>query len=314
METTSPTFSNQVPEGKEKEKDAIWVFGHVTEDRLVHARRLGGAAAFGAQAGLALDLLVHLHTAAPLDFDLLSPWMQHPHLHCSIQPAPCPTIFELDYSGPIRTITLKHRAQSLARPKQAPSAIPPRLIYLAPVIGECNAELLEWAASCGPVVLGLQGWLRKAGPKGVLQPDLDPMLSSTAPLHKQIVAIVFSELDHPQAHMLAHNLCMRGALVALTRGSQGATLWLPHSKKNITFDVPAAPAKEADPTGAGDVFGIVLGLALQAGLGPKAAAHHAAYAAARTVEGPQMGTLPKHAQDLRRSLSGDRPLKNEACI
>jgi sugar/nucleoside kinase (ribokinase family) len=46
-----------------------------------------------------------------------------------------------------------------------------------------------------------------------------------------------------------------------------------------------------DPTGAGDVFGLVLALSLAGGAAPTEAATLAAGAAARVVEGPGLGRL-----------------------
>ena len=57
------------------------------------------------------------------------------------------------------------------------------------------------------------------------------------------------------------------------------------------LEIPAAPAREVDPTGAGDVFGVVLTLELAAGKPLAAAGRAAAAAAARVVEGPGLGTL-----------------------
>jgi len=56
-------------------------------------------------------------------------------------------------------------------------------------------------------------------------------------------------------------------------------------------EVPAAPASEVDSTGAGDVFGLVFTLRLAGGADPETAAHAAAAAAARVVEGPGIGRL-----------------------
>jgi len=75
--------------------------------------------------------------------------------------------------------------------------------------------------------------------------------------------------------------------VAITRGAQGSTLLLAGDR----LDVPAAPAHEIDPTGAGDVFGVVLTLHLGAGASPHQAATIAATAAARVVEGTGLGRL-----------------------
>ena len=74
---------------------------------------------------------------------------------------------------------------------------------------------------------------------------------------------------------------------AVTRGARGAMLWTARE----CIDVPAAPAHEVDPTGAGDVFGVVLTLELANGKPLAAAGRAAAAAAARVVEGPGLGTL-----------------------
>ena len=50
----------------------------------------------------------------------------------------------------------------------------------------------------------------------------------------------------------------RGLIVALTRSSRGATIL----EGTQRWDIPAAPAREVDPTGAGDVFGIALTVSL----------------------------------------------------
>jgi sugar/nucleoside kinase (ribokinase family) len=79
----------------------------------------------------------------------------------------------------------------------------------------------------------------------------------------------------------------KGALWAITRGARGATIGTATER----IDVPAAAANEIDPTGAGDVFGVVLTLELANGKPLLAAGRAAAAAAARVVEGPGLGTL-----------------------
>ena len=74
---------------------------------------------------------------------------------------------------------------------------------------------------------------------------------------------------------------------AITRGARGATL----IRGAERVDIPAAPARELDPTGAGDVFGVVLTLELARDELLLTAGRAAAEAAARVVEGPGLGTL-----------------------
>ena len=105
-------------------------------------------------------------------------------------------------------------------------------------------------------------------------------------------AAIVSEDDHPGAEGVL--LAFRGDndVAAITRGAKGAMLY----GRQQCIDVPAARAREVDPTGAGDVFGVVLTLELARGKGLRAAGRAAAWAAARVVEGPGLGTLPESSR------------------
>lgn len=87
--------------------------------------------------------------------------------------------------------------------------------------------------------------------------------------------------------VIAGRYAAAGAIVAVTRGAEGATLLAGGAR----IDVPAMPADEVDPTGAGDVFGVVFTLRLAAGDPPTVGGAAAAAAAARVVEGPGIGRL-----------------------
>jgi hypothetical protein len=157
-------------------------------------------------------------------------------------------------------------------------------IYVGPVAGECDRTLVE---SLGPrafICAGLQGWLRRADAEGRIQPALLPEVSDPP---ANLRAAVLSEEDHPDAEQIAARLAGRGVVVAVTRGARGATVLASGER----FHVPAAPAHERDPTGAGDVFGVAFGTALARNCRPDEAARLAALAAARVVEGPGVGTL-----------------------
>jgi 1D-myo-inositol 3-kinase len=99
---------------------------------------------------------------------------------------------------------------------------------------------------------------------------------------------ILSEEDHPDAESVAARFIARGALVAVTRGARGATLQATAAGR---WEIPPAPAVEIDPTGAGDVFGVVLALGLASGKAPADAGADAAWAAARVIEGPGLGRL-----------------------
>jgi sugar/nucleoside kinase (ribokinase family) len=131
---------------------------------------------------------------------------------------------------------------------------------------------------------GLQGWLRRAAPDGLVEPAVaDEVARPPAALR----AAIFSEEDHPEAHHIAETLARTRMAVALTRAAAGALILQTDQRLRI----PAVPAREVDPTGAGDVFGVVFTVALSRSLPLPRAAALASLAAARVVEGPGLGRL-----------------------
>ncbi len=265
---------------------ATLILGHITRDLIGHTTRLGGAVSYAAQAAHIAGRTAHVITSCRDESDLLTP-LRELDITITAIPAYDTTTFVLDYSGPVRRLELRSRAHDIL-PTHLPADMTPYgLVYIAPVAGECAKSLVE-AVLRHPditVVLGLQGWLRSIE-HGEVRPACDPMVFNPPP---GISAMIFSELDHPDAENIARTLATHVPVVALTRGAQGATLF----ERNRITHIPAAPAHEVDPTGAGDVFGMFLGLALMQGLSPHDAAVIGSQAAARVVEGPGMGSLNK---------------------
>lgn len=269
----------------------LLIIGHVTRDFIGGDTRLGGSASFAARVAATLGIRTALVTVAPRDFTLMAPLHDLPGLAIHCVPSPDVTTFELDYSGPRRRVILRSRARALS-PEDVPAEwrdCP--MAYVANVAGECDRTLIE-SLRAGLVGAELQGWLRKPGPTGAVEPTLAPEI--TVP-PRGLRAAVFSEEDHPDAESIAEHLARSGLTAALTRSSRGATL----RAGDARWDIPAAPAREVDPTGAGDVFGIALTVALGRGASVPDAARAAAAIAARVVEGPGLGNLtPADARHL----------------
>ncbi|MDY7230817.1 PfkB family carbohydrate kinase [Hyalangium rubrum] len=261
----------------------LLVVGHVTRDYIRGETRLGGAASFSSRVAATLGIETALVTSAPSDYALMAPLRSLPGLSIHVVPSPTVTTFELDYSGPRRRLYLRE----VARPIRIED-IPPEwrdipVAYVAPVAGECDRALVEGLRS-KLICVGLQGWLRKTAPDGLVEPSIHSEASEPP---RGLGAAVFSEEDHPEAEFLAEQFARRGPVVALTRGRRGSTV----RAGSQQWEIPAAPANEVDPTGAGDVFGIGLTLALARGASAPDAARAAAAIAARVVEGPEMGNL-----------------------
>ncbi len=262
----------------------LLVLGHVTRDEFPGGVRMGGAASFAARAAMALGLRTALVTAAPPEWPLLGELRALPGLDLHVATSREVTTFALDYSGPRRRLVQRATAHPL-RPEDVPTEVRAAAVaYVGPVAGECDRALVESLGAAPFVASGIQGWLRRPGAGGVVEPAL--AAEATAP-PANLRAAILSEEDHPEAGSIAAALAARGIAVALTRGARGATLL----RAGTHLDIPAAPATEVDPTGAGDVFGLVFALALARGADLGTAGERAAAAAARVVEGPGLGTL-----------------------
>ena len=261
----------------------LLVLGHVTCDEFGDERRLGGATGYAARAAALLGIETALVTVAPVDSPLLEPLAATPGLQVHVAPSDVMTTFALDYRGPRRRLVLRTSARPVTLADVPPAWRGPRVVYAGGVFGECGRALLD-GFSGAHVIAAVQGWLRRRDVDGTILPALtDEALEPPGSL----ASAVLSEEDHPEAEEIAARYAARGTFVALTRGAKGATIL----HRDQRLEIPAAPAQEVDPTGAGDVFGLVFGLALAEGHPVAEAGRRAALAAARVVEGPGLGRL-----------------------
>ena len=260
----------------------LLVIGHVTRDEVEGGVCLGGAAGYAALAAVRLGIETALVTAAPPADPLLAPLRALPKLSLHCADSDELTTFALAYAGSRRSLALRRRARALTADDIPEGWRGAPVAYVGPVAGECDRALVAALASRF-VGAGLQGWLRRAAPDGTIGPALAAEALDPPPLG----AAILSEEDHPDVEAVAARFAAAGATVAITRGACGATILAEGER----IEVSPAPAREVDPTGAGDVFGVVLTLRLAAGATTRAAAAAAAEAAARVVEGPGLGTL-----------------------
>jgi sugar/nucleoside kinase (ribokinase family) len=260
----------------------ILVLGHVTRDLIGSKERLGGSASFAAQAVAALGYRATVVTAAPSHV-LLRPLLENPCIVLHRKNCSDFTTFVLDYSKPQRRLFLSTQAPPLLPEDIPPAVRKTQVAYVAPVMRECGSAVIE-NIETDFLVVGAQGWMRKVAEDGLVIPY--PAPANAIPRKARVV--VFSELDCREPEAFGRNLADRGSIVAITRATKGVTL-LAGGK---VMDLPCEPvSSEVDPTGAGDVFGVVLGLNLYVGMDLVDAAKSAMWAAARVVEGPGMGNL-----------------------
>lgn len=272
-----------------RSRPTLLVLGHVTRDRFGDETRLGGAAAFAARAATLLGIDTALLTIAPPSAPELAELRVLPRERVSVLPSDTITTFALEYSGEERALWLHTRARPLVASDVPPAWRRPDVVFVGSVAGECDEALVDAfpdAFVCGC----LQGWLRA--------PELGRVQAGPLPapcrVPASLRALTLSRSDHPSSQTLARSLARRGVVSALTEGRRGVTVFSGAQR----YEVRAVPAREVDPTGAGDVFSIVFGLSLWAGFEPLAAAERGVLAAARAVEGPGLGTLADIAGQL----------------
>ena len=255
----------------------------MTRDELPDGQvRLGGAAAYGALAAARLGVPTVLCTAAAPDDPVLAALSATPRLQVHVVPAEATTTFGLAYAGGARQLVLRRRARPLTPADVPPAFRAAPVAYVGPVAGECDRALVDSLAGRF-LGAGLQGWLRRRDSDGRVVPSLSPEVNDPPALGCAIVSVE----DHPEVEAVAARFAAKGAVAAITRGARGATLIAADDR----IEIPAVPAREVEPTGAGDVFGVVLTWRLAGGASLAAAAADAAAAAARVVEGPGLGRL-----------------------
>jgi len=263
----------------------LLVVGHVTRDEVDGGVRLGGAASYAALAAACLGYETALVTVAPPGEPLLEPLRGAPRLSLHCVASDVMTTFALEYADQRRRLWLRRRARPLGLDDVPAAWRRPRVAYVGPVAGECDAAFVR-RLDARFVGAGLQGWLRRVRDDGLIEPA--PLAEAAAVQDPpRLNVAILSEEDHPGAEGVVATFVRDGGASAITRGARGATLCSGVDR----VEVLAAPAREVDPTGAGDVFGVVLTLELARGAPLAAAGRAAAAAAARVVEGPGLGTL-----------------------
>lgn len=215
--------------------------GHVTRDLTERGRAVGGAALYAAVTASRLGWRAGLLTrGAPSEarefLESLDVVVDGPSEES--------TTFEMRYSGDERTQRLLGRASPIEEGMLPESWREARVVLLGPVFQEVPPSMAEGFPKA---MLGVapQGWLRRAEVGGfVEQADW-----YEAGVLERADVVTLSELDVVNRRIPDRWLEHEGIFL-LTKGRRGALMRF----RGRWFDVPAYPAVEVDPTGAGDVF------------------------------------------------------------
>lgn len=264
--------------------------GHVTLDRFDAATRPGGAALFAAVTACRLGLRAALFTSHGPDFpvDTLPTRLEILSLD-----APATTVFEHRRTDAGRALRLRSRARPLSALDVPADWREASLVLLAPVLDEVDTGFLE-AFPEATLGAAAQGWLRAVEPDGAVVAR-----AWTPPpglLERLQVLFVSAEDVHGQEAAMVRWV-ERLPLAVVTAGRSGALLYVNGER----YEIRARPAREVDPTGAGDVFAAAFLIHYHRTGDPWEAAAAATCAASLSVEAEGWHGIPDEAT-LARAL------------
>lgn len=269
----------------------VLVCGHVTLDRVPEGLRPGGSVTYAGLAWRALGARVRVLTAAGPDF----PSEALNGLEVLRLPSPRTTVFENRHGADGRRTQRVEAAAARLDPARLPPAWREAdVLHLAPVLGELDVAAFRAAVRARWVGLGVQGLVRVVAPGGaVTQP---PLALDPAALRGVDVAFLGDDDLVGQGDLVAR-LAAAVPLVVLTHGARGCEVL----EGGRSRWVGIFPAREVDPTGAGDAFAAGFLLALARGAPPVEAARLGAAAGSIAVEGLGIESLARVGDALERA-------------
>jgi hypothetical protein len=261
------------------------MLGHITSDLLPDGRTIpGGTSLYAARTAQRLS---HHPAIVSATATLPADWPHDvPVAHVSHSQAP---IFENRYTPTGRIQFLHGDAQPLTFADIPVAWHHPAIVHLGPILAETPLDIVTHFPDA---LIGMtpQGMMRTWQPPFPCQIQYTPFAPNPALLARVHVLVMSIEDVHGD-HTVAERYAQHCGIVALTRGANGADIYLDGQLHHIE----AYPAVERDPTGAGDVFAAALLIRYHETRNPIKAAQFAAVVAAASVEGLGISTIPDRA-------------------
>ncbi len=209
------------------------------------------------------------------------------------EPSESTTTFDIRYSGDAREVRLRELAPSIQGEGLPEGWGDADVVMLAPVYQEVSTSL---AGRFPGALLGVapQGWLRRTSAGG----RVEAVDWYDAEALERAEVVVLSENDVRGGRIPGHWLGHEGIFI-LTRGRRGSVM----RYGGRWYDIPAYPAREVDPTGAGDVFAAAFLIRYFETSDACEASLFASCAASLKVEGVGAGAIPSREQIQRRMSS-----------
>jgi sugar/nucleoside kinase (ribokinase family) len=258
------------------------MLGHITSDLLPDGTTIpGGTALYAARTAQRLGRqpgIVSAQATLPADWPSSVPVATVSH-----SSAP---IFENRYTPNGRIQFLHGDALPLAATDIPTAWRTPAIVHLGPILAETPLTLVDAfpEALIGMTPQGMMRRWQKPFPSQIVYIPFDPAPA----LLKKVDILVMSIEDVHGDRSVAERYAQHCGIVALTYGAKGADIFIDGSPIHI----PAYPADEVDPTGAGDVFAAALLVRYQETRDAVVAAYFAAVVAAASVEGLGISAIP----------------------
>jgi sugar/nucleoside kinase (ribokinase family) len=263
------------------------IIGHITKDVLPQGGfSLGGTVSYAATTAHRMGYRVGVVTSTGTDLDVAEVL---PYAQIVCQQAEFTTVFENIYHDGERKQILHQRA-GILECKHIPDTwrqVP--IVHLGPL----DQEIDEGVFRCfdEQVLIGVtpQGFLRRWDEQGRVS-----FAEWTPPqaILRRLNVLVLSEQDVPDPEGLVRDWGQLIEFMVVTQAERGATVY----HKGTSCHYEARPARQVDPTGAGDVFAAAFMIRLLETGDPCQAAGFANAVASFSIEGPGVSGIPQRSQ------------------
>lgn len=221
------------------------IVGHIIKDKVDDGYLLGGTVSFAGAVVRALGVSLGVVSAADAEGRALAT-RQLPDADFRWVESAESTIYHNIYNpdGRVQYCLALADPLTIGDFPDAWRAAP--IVHLGPLTGEVPPDIVDHLADDTLVGVTPQGWLRRRLADGLIEPR---EWESYETVLRRADVLIFSEHD-PNSDEECRRYLDAAKIAVVTRGDRGAEV---HTAGSLTH-VPTYPAREVDPTGAGDGF------------------------------------------------------------
>ncbi len=285
------------------------ILGNVTRDVPPHdphgtTYELGGSVSYAAYTCHRLQVASTTITRAGPDVDLSA---LRARTHCTVLPASTTTTFVNRYTKTGR-VQYCYRPAPPIRAVDLPAAKRTwPIVFMCPIMQEVAPDVPGCFSPESFLAAGPQGWMRRCDAEGRVHTCSWPHMEAFLP-HLDVLILSREDIDHDLDRL--HMFLAHVPLVILSNYRAGCDIIRPAPRGFQQRHVPPRPAREVDPTGAGDIFATAFLIRYLETAQLWHAARFANVTASMSVEGVGLQAIPTR-QAVMQYLQ-DHPLSEPA--